>query len=219
MKAVIEVFREHIYEHMTVIKAHCFPEFGTIRYNKNRDEIIAYGKCKHNQIHENEFKFIIQDVFLSSVSNLVICCTGSLFHAKKGNLVYKNFLRAFRQDAIEAKIKWCPFKSIFIDWSISLWQAICSGFNDMNVQNYLLYVYAVLREERQPKNEITVLVVCVSHFIKSVTRQFDTKALFLNMIAILLNCNDLAEFDKVFEIVCYIFCSKTKTKLTENNVH
>lgn len=64
-----EKLRETVCDHLVTMKAPCFLEFGTIRFNKKQNNGVCYAKCKHTKIHQNYFKIIIQDVYGSKTSN------------------------------------------------------------------------------------------------------------------------------------------------------
>lgn len=136
------------------------------------------------------------------------------------------FLRKFRYDAeIHHNVKWSPFKTICTDWSVALMQAVSLGFNDMPISIYLKHVYDVVTLKDKIMPNITVIIICVPHFIKSVAKQCAQKivkktkgkSMFLNIVALLIDCSDLSTLDRLFEAMCVICCSESINDLVGSN--
>lgn len=86
-------------------------------------------------------------------------------------------------------------------------------------------MYTVRKPQTDVNNELAketgnMLTICVAHFMKSVANQCakkigkktKAKEIMLNIFALLVDCDDIFVFDKLFELMCFVSCSQTTNK-------
>ena len=127
--------------------------------------------------------------------------------------------------------KWClsaklvinrdlQINKVEMDYSWAMIHSTCSAFNKFTILNYLQNCWRFVNNG-EDLNVTTVLHLCSAHVMHRISYNLDKKfkidkqikRIILHVFGRILNSNNIHEIDHLFELLCYVLCSKNNLLL------
>ena len=156
---------------------YCNTQMNCFMQNKKRVvHLDATGNVVQQMGEKRTFYYAM--VYRSELSSEVVQIF-ELLSSKHNVSSLSSYLRDFRNDICEYLGQKSPIKTIVVDFSFALMNAVSLAFNDCNLAMYLDFVYDCTVGGQKTKHEFVYIASCYVHVMKFMTSQISKNLLRL----------------------------------------